>query len=651
MVLNFDIRKSLSQNILQSKKSVILLCIFLFFSCSEKKSNKESIDTKAEIRIAFLSDVHLLNIKGSLEDVDYRGIKNPKTGEFALLRTMGAQLRSTRLFNENYFAFLAALDDVVEKGIKLVALPGDFSDDGQPVNIRGLNKILNEYSEKHDLSFFLTTGNHDPTRPFGDKGGKADFLGLDGKAQPIMSNEGMYRINSVKEHPLIVSDDIGELGYNGIISGLKHHGFFPKKEYLHWQTPFSKYEYENYSFEKAVEASRFKNREYVMLMNKATLPDVSYLVEPLDGLWLLALDANVYLPKGNSTEYQGAGIGYNQVLEHKKHLIIWVAKVAMEAKRLNKTLIAFSHYPMIDFNDGASEEIRKLLGEGALQAHRIPDEKVAQVFADAGLKIHFGGHMHLNDTGIRTTSSGNTLVNIQTPSLAAYKPAYKIATISAKNTISVATVVLDSVPQFDEFFRLYEQEHTFLASLENKDTWNKNILSAKNYNAYTNWHFKELLRLRFLPEDWPQALQKLLLGLNGQDLVILSQTDSIFSMNDLQKILEGNNDSPLWKEAKAIAEKKINQEGLQLQDFKNWDGFDFIFDFYRLRNADQLAIKDIGADRLRQYEVVHEFIRQAQKNDNLTELKLFGSIFTKQLNGAPAGNFKIDLENGKVIPY
>lgn len=29
------------------------------------------------------------------------------------------------------------------------------------------------------------------------------------------------------------------------------------------------------------------------------------------------------------------------------------------------------------------------------------EEEVAKAFADAGLQIHFAGHMHINDTGIR----------------------------------------------------------------------------------------------------------------------------------------------------------------------------------------------------------------------------------------------------------
>ena len=130
----------------------------------------------------------------------------------------------------------------------------------------------------------------------------------------------------------------------------------------------------------------------------------------------MAIDGNVYIPKKtdgdpkDSKSYSEASTGYNNVLSNKKHLIKWVQDISAEAKLRGKTLIAFSHFPMIDFNDDASAEIKELLGPNKWQLNRVPVEEVAQVFADAGLQIHFGGHMHINDTGTRTTAKGNTLV-------------------------------------------------------------------------------------------------------------------------------------------------------------------------------------------------------------------------------------------------
>ena len=156
--------------------SRIIIYLSFFLSLYTEVSKAQSTPTK--IKIAFLADVHFQDIYGTLQDSDYKGITNPKNGKHTLLRTMESQLHSTRIFNENYFAFLAALDDIVQRGIKIVALPGDYSDDGQPLHIRGLRQILTDYTKKYGIQFFITTGNHDPAGPFAQESGKNDFLGI-----------------------------------------------------------------------------------------------------------------------------------------------------------------------------------------------------------------------------------------------------------------------------------------------------------------------------------------------------------------------------------------------------------------------------------------------------------------------------------------
>ena len=95
----------------------------------------------AAVQVAFMPDIHFHDIYADFKDGSFPGIPNPKRGDNATIRTMYAQLTSTRLFNENYFAFLAALDDAATRGVKYIALPGDFSDDGQPVHMLSLIHI------------------------------------------------------------------------------------------------------------------------------------------------------------------------------------------------------------------------------------------------------------------------------------------------------------------------------------------------------------------------------------------------------------------------------------------------------------------------------------------------------------------------------
>jgi hypothetical protein len=631
-------------------RSIIIIGLVVLCTCSPNKAKKIE-----GLQIAVLSDIHLQDVYGKFQDIDYHGIKNPKDGKYALIRTMGAQLRSTRIFNENYFAFLAALDNVAQRNIKYVIVPGDFSDDGQTIHIRGLKKILEQYSKTYGISFFLTDGNHDVVRPFGRENGKNDFLGSGGKPQPIMSTTGLYKSDPVSENPVIITKDIKNMGYSEITGLLGGFGFFPKKDYIYWETPFSNYDYGSYSFEKAEKSSSLENRSYTIPGNGIPIPDISYLVEPINGLWLLALDGNTYLKKEDAEGkpfYVNNGTGYNNVIKYRKYLIDWVAKVAKEAEKRGKKLIAFSHYPMVDFNDGATESINKLTIGEKLQAQRVPKEEVAQLFADTGLKIHFGGHMHINDTGIRTTEKGNTLVNIQVPSLAAYLPAYKILTLGKNNTMDIKTIVIDSVPGFDEFFELYKQEYAYLDSIGDSNIWNREILASRSYREFTDWHLRELVRLRFLQKEWPTEFKDFMLSVSGDELLALSQNDTILPLKELLKKLRDDTEksSDYWKNAVKVAK----ENDLSFKNFGEWSGFDLFLDLYRLRSADQLAFSDIGQDRLAEYEVItNSFLKDkktSMDSDPIkTDLIEMMSIFKKFSNGAPADHFEINLGTGEIF--
>ncbi|MFC0778593.1 metallophosphoesterase [Flavobacterium sp. HJSW_4] len=599
--------------------SAILVILLSLNSCRSQQI------VKKEVQIAFIADAHLQDIYAKFEDNNYQGIQNPVTGEYANIRTMNAQLHSTRIFNENYFTFLEALNDIVKRGIKQVVLPGDFSDDGQPVHVRGLRKILNEYSQKYGISFFVTTGNHDVVKPFAQDAVKTDFLGKDGKEQIISSSPNKFSKSKSELEPIITAD-IKNWGYKETIQEMRDFGFFPKKTDLYWETPFSDYNYQNYNFEKAQKESVLEKRTYVIKNTNLYLPDASYLVEPVKGIWLLAIDANAYVPNeklsgepNNPKDFSGANTGYNNVLIYKSHLINWVKKVSAEAKQKGKILIAFSHYPMVEFNDNASPELKQLFGANKMQLQRVPSEEVAQQFADAGIQVHFGGHMHINDTGVRTTAKGNTLFNIQTPSLAAYMPAYKILTIHSDSDLEVETIVIGKVKKFNSLFPFYEQEYAHLKEINSKNIWDKDILKAKDYKEFTDWHLKELVRLRFLPEDFPADFLKSIEKLSGKDLL---------------EINKNSQEIP----------KDLKENSLAFSDFETWTGFDMIFDFYRLKNADELAIPEIGKKRLKEYELVCKELKKA----NDAKLILWAEIFLKTMLGEPSDHFKIDLKNNKI---
>lgn len=533
----------------------------------------------AQTQIAFISDAHIQDVDGHAERV----------------RSMEVQVQSTRLFNENYYALLAALDDVARRNIRWVVLPGDLTDNGQFFNQQKIKNILHSYTQRKGMRFFVTTGNHDPALPLGLMQKNAHFLAADGSR---------------------VTREDSCAGYVSQMECYADFGFFPRKDDCYWESPFTSYTYDKYSYEDACRESVLSKRTYT-LCDSLTATDASYLVEPVDELWLLAIDGGVYLPKemkDGKWSYQGSSAGYNLVLKHKPFLLPWVRKVVEEAQKRHKTLVAFSHYPLVDFNDGVSESVRQMWGDRRFDLHRVPEAEVSEAFLQAGLRLHFAGHMHVNDTGIWEGKDGKHLYNIQVPSIATYVPAYKILTIESDEVFRVETVALDTVPGFDSLFPLYRAEYQSDSLKGHSPVWNKEILSARTYGEFCDYQFRDLVRLRFIPRDLPESWRACLDFTGARMLEAVSGEDK-------------SDDA----------------------DWTDWRMKDLVLDLYRLRYAERLALEDIPRTRLAVYRYLFDRARISTfRSAEVEMVKGLGTLFLAFLNGEPCQNFVIDLKKDVI---
>lgn len=550
----------------------------IWFACHPVQKEQELQD----VQIAFLSDMH---------------VQDP-----LLTKTMYAQLHSTRLFNENYYAFIATLDDIVKRGIRYVVISGDLTDDGQWTNARSVSSLINKYRKEHGLSFLITTGNHDIQTPYPGDYSSNDFLSQTGTS---------FRITSVKtsnETDTRYSPDMQTMGYTDVIHLFSDCGFLPDKNYMYWETPFTNYTYKGYRYEEALKQAT----DFHAAMTKDTLPvfDVSYLVEPIEGLWLVAIDANVFVPDTATGQYRNRG-GYRDVLASKKYILPWLTDVAERARKNNKLLICFSHYPMTDYSSGSFSHLKKC--KLNMNFDRVPSVEVSHLLADAGVEVHFAGHMHINNTGVVQTKAGNTLVNIQIPSLAAYMPGYKILTIKDKNHLNVKTIYADSIPGFDQLFPIYRKEYEALQASSVKTSWKDNILDSKSYPEFTVNHLRELVRMRFIPSDYPPFVKDSFINDTGKELA-----DQFIRVGALPK------------------ETDLSA---------SWTGFDYLFDFYRILNAGEYAIREIGEERMHEYRLFNSVVSKNEDQTNLgLFLRYFSQAFEALLTGYPTENFTINKQ-------
>ena len=660
--------------------------------------------------VAFMSDVHFENIYGDLKSSQFSGIPT-KDGKNATIRTMYAQLTSTRLFNENYFAFRAALDDAYGKNIRLVALPGDISDDAQPINIDGLADILREYQAK-GMRFFIAPGNHDPNEPYDDdEAGKNDFLTRDGKEQKIYAPNAAAC--KAKDPSVVCTAQLTEQGYERLLTKLGEFGYMPNKNDVYWETPFSKYADGKYSYDAASASADLGKRQFEICAEgeggayKAAgeaklgksytkcsgIIDASYLVEPVKGLWLLAVDANVHIPNAKFNPanpkafagFDGAGnAGWNKVLTHKIHQMEWIKSVAARAKAQGKQLMAFSHYPTMDFYANQTDAMKAVFKPGAFQTARVPDLATTKALAATGLPLHMGGHMHFNGTNDYQDAAGNYLVNVQSPSLAVFGAAYKIVSYQSKDLVDVQTVGLNNVARYNELFPLYQTEHDYLQGSvlvgDVAKRWNRGILDARSYGEFTRTYFGELSRLRFMDEYWPCEMKEAATSLDARQMLILSQLQTRVTLAQLKDnpgvvplsaacaakgtAAEGGVAASQltadWAAATVRAEQLAAAANLKLADFAKISAYEFYGDFHRTVYAGELALRDMGAQRVVQYKVLMAAfpaapaaivrIGDAPSDQNPVhvlfqyQFKQVFSILKGLGSGKPSDSFRIDLK-------
>ncbi|SMD09062.1 metallophosphoesterase family protein [Primorskyibacter flagellatus] len=420
------------------------------------------------IRIAVLSDPHLHDVRFG-----------EPAGVPAFVRSLADSLHSTRVFNESEAAVRAALDAVAAEGIRLCMIVGDLTDDGQPANWQAVSDLLADYTRCHGIRFFATPGNHDQ-------------WSMTGKplAKNMVDADGGVRACAGRDFPHCEGADICPgmrmVGYHDMMACAGELGYHPQRADLHWETPFG----------TAPDPAR-----------RASACDLSYLVEPVEGLWLLSIDANVYLPDGQGGYSDCSKEGWNAVLRHKSYLLDWMRDVAGRAGAANKRLVAFSHYPVVDVFHGCTTELARLPGSRA-GARRMPEPEVTRAIAATGLQSHFSGHWHVDSTA---QAEQGGLVNVSVPSTVSYPAGWKCLELSAEGA-SIGDRPLDAVPDFDAWFSRYRAEAA-------RTRHGSSVMDAADYRQFLDRQFRTVVLKRRLSEDWPLGMRTMVENDSLADMV------------------------------------------------------------------------------------------------------------------------------------
>ncbi|MGR5542059.1 metallophosphoesterase, partial [Vibrio campbellii] len=107
----------------------------------------------------------------------------------------------------------------------------------------------------------------------------------------------------------------------------------------------------------------------------------------------------------------------------------------------------------------------------------------------------------------------------------------------------------------------------------------------------TDWHIRELTRLRFLPREWPEDIKAMLFNMDGDQMLTLSQLETditvcqlryaLSEISDIEPCVELTDSEETleqfmreWAIAKLKARDLARSEGLTLAHFALWNGRD-----------------------------------------------------------------------------
>ena len=132
---------------------------------------------------------------------------------------------------------------------------------------------------------------------------------------------------------------------------------------------------------------------------------LSYIAEPVEGLWVIGLDACLY-DKNDTTGHSETGGELNKDLRR------WLEKILLSEEASQRTKIAIMHHGMVEHYRTQKKHFREYV---------VKDyKKRSRWLASLGVQTIFTGHYHANDITLQEWNDGSFLFDIETGSLVTY---------------------------------------------------------------------------------------------------------------------------------------------------------------------------------------------------------------------------------------
>ena len=161
---------------------------------------------------------------------------------------------------------------------------------------------------------------------------------------------------------------------------------------------------------------------------------LSYIAQPVEGLWILGIDACYYENNFKENYPQTGG-------RIRASTMQWIEERMKEARRRDISVIAMMHHGLTEhFRDQKAH-----YPEYVVYNHR----EVSSYFAKWGIELCFTGHFHANDITRADTDNGS-IYDIETGSLVTYPSPLRTVQIKDNNA-HIRSIFIERIPSHKNF--------------------------------------------------------------------------------------------------------------------------------------------------------------------------------------------------------
>jgi 3',5'-cyclic AMP phosphodiesterase CpdA len=163
---------------------------------------------------------------------------------------------------------------------------------------------------------------------------------------------------------------------------------------------------------------------------------LSYVAEPVAGLWVFGLDACTYEKNSPNNPLSTYG-------EFKNDTLLWLEKMLLEARDRKKTVIGFMHHGLLEHFASEAKYFSAYVVKN--------NEAVARLCAFYGMRFIFTGHFHAQDITFSRFTNSSAIFDVETASLVTYPCAYRTLRFIGDGKTEIVSHRVTTIPSVHYF--------------------------------------------------------------------------------------------------------------------------------------------------------------------------------------------------------